>query len=232
LGDEEVVGVATADIQKAAEHSGQQALRKVEINAADTIYLTLDAFAASLMSAFCAEGCARVRLNYRGKMRRLIWVMGALILVVNGKAADAPSVEQQVLEAVKSPQVTVVHLWAPWCPNCKAELAEHGWSNFLGANPEIRVIFVTVWAGEKGDGRATLEQYGVGTQENFELLMHPNSSRKKDDKMTEFLGMPVTWIPTTWVFRDGTLRYALNYGELRFPMLQQMVRDTAEKWEH
>jgi hypothetical protein len=50
--------------------------------------------------------------------------------------------------------------------------------------------------------------------------------------MTEFLGLPVTWIPSTWVFRAGTLCYALNYGELRFPMLQQLVRDAADKWEH
>jgi thiol-disulfide isomerase/thioredoxin len=153
------------------------------------------------------------------------------MLAIIGRSAESLTVEQQVLEAAKSSQVTVVHLWAPWCPNCKAELAEHGWSNFLNANPDVRVIFVTVWAGDKGDGRLVLEQYGIGAQENFRLLVHPNSSRKKEDKMTEFLGLPVTWIPTTWVFRDGTLRYALNYGELRFPMLQQMVRDAGDKWD-
>jgi hypothetical protein len=62
--------------------------------------------------------------------------------------------------------------------------------------------------------------------------MHPNTSRKKDERMTQFLGEPVTWIPSTWVYRDGTLRYALNYGELRFPMLQQLVQDTSDAWEH
>jgi thiol-disulfide isomerase/thioredoxin len=165
-------------------------------------------------------------------MRRVIWLIGALTLAVNARAAETLPVEQQVLDAVKSPQVTVVHLWAPWCPNCKAELADHGWSNFLEANAEVRVIFVTVWAGDKGDGRSMLAQYGVGGQENFQLLVHPNASRKKEDKMTEFLGLPVTWIPTTWVFRDGTLRYAVNYGELRFSMLQQMVRDAGDKWDH
>ena len=50
--------------------------------------------------------------------------------------------------------------------------------------------------------------------------------------MTVFLGQPVSWIPTTWVFRDGNLRYALNYGELRFPLLQQLIRDSSDKWEH
>ena len=28
----------------------------------------------------------------------------------------------------------------------------------------------------------------------------------------------------------GKLRYALNYGEIRFPMLQQMVDDSTSKW--
>jgi hypothetical protein len=42
----------------------------------------------------------------------------------------------------------------------------------------------------------------------------------------------VSWIPTTWVFRDGTLRFALNYGELRFAMLDQLVKDASDKWSH
>jgi len=48
--------------------------------------------------------------------------------------------------------------------------------------------------------------------------------------MKTFMGLPVTWIPTTWVFKDGELRYALNYGELRFDMLQQLVRDSTNDW--
>jgi hypothetical protein len=32
------------------------------------------------------------------------------------------------------------------------------------------------------------------------------------------------------VYRDGKLRYALNYGEIRFEMLQQMVKDAARSW--
>lgn len=45
------------------------------------------------------------------------------------------------------------------------------------------------------------------------------------EEMTSFLGLPVSWLPSTWVFRDGKLRYALNYGEVSFPMLQQPSRD-------
>jgi hypothetical protein len=48
--------------------------------------------------------------------------------------------------------------------------------------------------------------------------------------MRSFLGLPVSWLPTTWVYREGVLRYAVNYGELRFTMLQQMVADSTAKW--
>jgi hypothetical protein len=51
----------------------------------------------------------------------------------------------------------------------------------------------------------------------------------KGEKVDELLGCPISWIPTTWVFRDGKLRYAMNYGELRFPMLQQLIRDSTDE---
>lgn len=162
---------------------------------------------------------------------RLVSAYVAFLLFATMSRAAVPSVEAQVLEATKSDDVTIVHLWAPWCPNCKAELNESGWSAFIAANPDVHVIFVTVWRGEQSDGRDFLTAHGVGDQPNVTVLVHPNASRKKDAKMTEFLGLPITWIPTTWVFRGGSLRYALNYGELRFSMLQQLVRDAQDAWD-
>ena len=162
-------------------------------------------------------------------MKKLLRVLflGALGL----RAQTAPlGIETQVAEATKSGRVTIVHFWAPWCPNCKAELANQGWKNFIEANPSVDVIFVTTW--NPTDGRDVLSKNGVGDQKNFTLLLHPNGSRKKGDKMTQFLGMPVSWIPSTWIFKDGKLRYAMNFGELHFPMLQQLVVDTSSKWEH
>jgi len=137
-------------------------------------------------------------------------------------------IERKVEESVKSPRVTVVHFWAPWCSNCKAELADNAWSRFVSSNPDVNFIFVTVW--NDADGASLLAANGLGAQKNFALLLHPNGSRRKADQMKTFMGLPVTWIPTTWVFKDGKLRYALNYGELRFDMLQQLVRDSTNDW--
>lgn len=161
---------------------------------------------------------------------RLAAVLVAIGLSVAARAAEWLPLEREVAEATASEKVTVVHFWAPWCSNCKAELADGGWKNFIAANPNVEFIFVTIWSDTRGDGRALLEQHGVGAQKNFRLRLHPNTSRKAADKMTTFMDLPVTWVPSTWVFRRGTLRYALNYGEVRFPVLQQLVEDAAGRW--
>jgi thiol-disulfide isomerase/thioredoxin len=149
-----------------------------------------------------------------------------------GCAPEAPpsAVEQQVAEATRSPGVTVVHFWAPWCANCKAELADGGWSSFIASNPDVNFVFVTIW--NPVDGRGLLESHGVGAEKNFQLFLHPNGSRELGKKVTQMLGLPISWIPTTWVFRDGKLRYAMNYGELHFPVLKQLIRDSSDTWDH
>jgi len=160
------------------------------------------------------------------KFFTLLFMLAGLTGVT--RAAELLPIEQQVAEAIKAPGVTVVHFWAPWCTNCAAELAKSGWSTFIDTNAEVKFIFITAW--HEDIGREVLTKNGVGTQSNFELLLHPNPSRKAEDRMTQFMGLPVSWVPTTWIFREGQLRYALNYGEVRFPILQQLIRDTTDKW--
>src|SRR5690606_16777360 len=135
----------------------------------------------------------------------------------------------QVAALVAQPAVTLVHFWAPWCPNCKREMREDGWAKFVRDNPNVTVVFINVWHGGM-DGAEALAAAGWNGQSNFVAFTHPNASRKRGEKLERFLGLPVGWVPTTWVFRDGRQRYALNYGEVRFDMLQQMVEDAARKW--
>ncbi len=166
--------------------------------------------------------------------RRIILLAAASVLLSPGpvSADEAPvsSVERQIAEATKSPRVTVVHFWAPWCSNCRTELANGGWSRFIAGNPDVNFVFVTIW--NPVDGRDVLEKNGVGGEKNFQLLLHPNASRKMGQKLTELMGIPISWIPTTWIFRDGNLCYAMNYGELRFPMLKQLIGDSSDEWDH
>jgi thiol-disulfide isomerase/thioredoxin len=155
---------------------------------------------------------------------------GLLACALRADEGATAAFEQQVADATRSAQVTVVHFWAPWCPNCKAELANGGWSGFIAAHPDVHFIFVTIW--NPTDGRDLLAKNGVGAEPNFQLLLHPNGSRKREDKVTQVLGVPISWIPSTWVFREGKLRYAMNYGELRFPMLGQLIKDSSDSWDH
>lgn len=168
-------------------------------------------------------------------IRHALFVLG-LLMASAAPAADpvsaadaATSPEARVAELVKQPGVTIVHLWATWCPNCYIEFKEGGWKKFVDANPGTNVVFMSVWDDGK-DGRALLEKFGVGAQNNVSILADAGQ-RRGDDKLKRFLDIPVTWIPSTWVFKNGKLYYAMNYGEIRFPILQQFVDDSTSNWD-
>ena len=146
-------------------------------------------------------------------------------LISNGSVASPA--EQQVVEAIKSPDLTVVHLWAPWCSNCKAELKSGGWTKMVKENPKVKFLFVSVW-NNGDDGRAMLKQYEIADQPNVVVLSDPGP--RGADHIKEFAGMPLSWIPTTWIYKGGDLRYAMNYGEMRFPVLQQFLEDSNSEW--
>ena len=153
----------------------------------------------------------------------------AAFLVLSGSVLAASPAEQQVVEATKSDQLTVVHLWAPWCSNCQAELKSGGWAKMVKENPQTRFYFVSVWNGGE-DGKAMLQRFGVADLPNVTIVADPGP--RKGDKITQFAGLSLSWIPTTWVYKGGALRYALNYGEVRFDVLQQFIADSANEWSH
>jgi thiol-disulfide isomerase/thioredoxin len=141
-----------------------------------------------------------------------------------------PPAEQKILAATKSQDLSVVHLWAPWCSNCQAELKSGGWSKMVKDNPQVKFYFVSVWNGGE-DGRAMLRKFEIADQPNVTILADPGP-RKGDNKIKQFAGLPLSWIPTTWVYKGGDLHYALNYGEVRFPVLQQFLEDSKSEWSH
>src|SRR5215469_14775467 len=143
--------------------------------------------------------------------------------------AQSPA-EQKVQDVIKSSELAVIHLWAPWCSNCQAELKTGGWSKTINENRNVKFYFVAVW-NDGQDGRAMLEKFGIGNQPNVTILADPGP-RRGENKIKQFAGLPLSWIPTTWIYKGGDLRYALNYGEVRFPMLQQFLADGESEWSH
>ena len=169
-------------------------------------------------------------------LRTVILVMCAAALA-NAFAQDEldkrlvkKSVEEQVVDGTKSTDITVVHLWAPWCSNCQAELKSGGWLKIVKANPQVKFFFVSIW-NDGSDGRSMLQRFQIADQPNVTILADPGP-RRGDNKLKEFAGLPVSWIPTTWVYKEGDLRYALNYGEVRFDVLQQFLEDSKNEWSH
>lgn len=138
--------------------------------------------------------------------------------------------DQQIAAAIKAPDVSVVHLWAPWCSNCQTELKNGGWLKIVKANPQVKFYFVSVW-NDGGDGKSMLQRFQIADQPNVTILADPGP-RRGNNKIKQFAGMPLSWIPTTWVYKEGDLRYALNYGEVRFDVLQQFIEDSKNEWSH
>ena len=161
-------------------------------------------------------------------MRMLSFAILAVLVAAGSVRAE--SADQQVRDAIKAPDLTVVHLWAPWCSNCQAELKNGGWLKITKENPKTKFIFVSVW-NNGNDGRSMLEKFGLTNQPNVTVAADPGP-RSGEGKIKQFAGLPVSWIPTTWVYKEGDLRYALNYGEVRFPVLQQFLEDSESEWSH
>ncbi|MDQ6764578.1 MAG: hypothetical protein M3Z22_00520 [Verrucomicrobiota bacterium] len=163
-------------------------------------------------------------------MKILCFAVIILLIHPAAPARAASPVEEKVSEAVKAPALSVVHLWAPWCSNCQAELKSGGWAKMVKDNPQTQFVFVSVWNGGD-DGKAMLKKFEIGDQPNVTIVADPGP-RSGDERIKRFLDVPLSWIPTTWVYKGGALRYALNYGEVRFPVLQQFLEDSNSEWSH
>ena len=109
--------------------------------------------------------------------RILVSIAVALSILSAAPLFAASPAEQQVAEAIKASNLSVVHLWAPWCSNCQSELKNGGWLKTVKANPEVKFYFVSVWNGGE-DGRAMLTKYELATQPNVTIVMENGHIRE------------------------------------------------------
>lgn len=139
--------------------------------------------------------------------------------------------ERRVQDIIGEDGVHVVHFWAPWCANSLAEL-ENGWYALIEDNDEVTFTFVTIW-NDGRSGRDALARFAV--PDRVEELQLPDFGPSDDESQRRrmFLGRPLTWIPSTWIFRDnGTLAFSLNYGEMSIETLQTLIDAAKSEWSH
>ncbi len=138
----------------------------------------------------------------------------------------ANDAERAVQEMIAGDGVHVVHFWAPWCDNSISELSQ-GWYEVIEDNPEVNVAFVTVWS-DGADGADVLQRYAIPDRV---LVLTQSDGRAEALRRREFLGLPMTWLPSTWVFHEnGRLAFAFNYGEMTMPQLQAAIDAAARDW--
>lgn len=137
--------------------------------------------------------------------------------------------EAHVQEVIQTDGLHVVHFWAPWCSNSERELA-HGWADLVEDNPAVTFTFVTVW--NDGDtGASLLDEYNIPNRVTEVTQPDLGPSDDTDQRRRSFLGLPVTWIPSTWIFhQNGELAFAMNYGEMKMETLQTLIDATRAEW--
>src|SRR2546423_1558878 len=94
-------------------------------------------------------------------------ILATLVALSSLRAAS--EAEQKVQDAIKSPELSVVHLWAPWCSNCQVELKSGGWLKMVKDNPHVKFYFVSVW-NDGGDGKSMMQKFQIADQPNVTVL--------------------------------------------------------------
>lgn len=140
---------------------------------------------------------------------------------------DLASVEAAVRAQVAQDGVHVVHFWAPWCDNSLNELRA-GWYEVVDAHPDASFTFVTIWNdGEVGEDALT--RFAIPGR--VTRLVVDGARPLREDRRMTFLGLPVSWIPTTWVFnRNGLLATAFNHGEATPAQLNDAIEAAGRSW--
>ena len=137
--------------------------------------------------------------------------------------------ERAVRDTVQADGVHVVVFWAAWCGNSISQL-DRGLAEAIEAHPDVSFTFVSLWD-EGRTGEATLREHGIPRRAVALGQPGVGEDAPKEDRDKAFLGLPVTWIPTTWVLnRNGELATAFNYGEVTRRQLDDAIAGAQSGW--
>ncbi|MEM1054102.1 MAG: thioredoxin [Bacteroidota bacterium] len=136
--------------------------------------------------------------------------------------------EARVHEVIQSGGIEVVVFWAQWCGSSISQL-ERGLAEAIAEHEDVGFTFVSLWD-EGRDGAEMLRDHNI--PDRARILAQPGVGQDapKEMRRKDFLGLPVTWIPTTWVFREGILATAFNYGEVTREQLDSALAGARSSW--
>ena len=146
-------------------------------------------------------------------------------------ASVSPTTDAEafVQDRIETDGLHVVHFWAPWCSNSKNEL-KNGWADLVANNPNVTFTFVTVWNDDE-TGTAVLNEHDLPDRVATVVQPDLGPSDNEANRRQSFLSLPVTWIPSTWIFHNnGELAFAMNYGEMEMDTVQSLLDATSAEW--
>lgn len=151
------------------------------------------------------------------------------IVVRNGGDGALSPTEERVREILKRDGIHVVHFWSPWCENAISEFRK-GWFELIENNGDVMFTFVTIWNDGEVDEHV-LEDYVIPDRVETLGLPDYGPSAVEANRRRSFLGLPLTWTPSTWIFhQNGELAFAMNYGEMGMAEVQPLIDITRQKW--
>lgn len=159
------------------------------------------------------------------------WAKRSRVTDSRPAASVSPTTEAEafVQNRIEKDGLHVVHFWAPWCANSKNELG-NGWDQLVADNPDVTFTFVTVW-NDNEDGASLLDKYNLPDRVAEVTQPDLGPSNNESNRRHSFLSLPVTWIPSTWIFhKNGELAFALNYGEMEMSTIQSLLDVTRKDW--
>lgn len=146
-----------------------------------------------------------------------------------GDSTTLTSTEERVREIIATDGIHVVHFWSPRSENSISEFRK-GWFELIENNGDVAFTFVTVW--NDGEiGLPVLEKFVI--LDRIETLALPDNgpSSIEANRRRSFLGLPLIWTPSTWIFhQNGQLAFAMNYGEMGMNEVQSLIDITRQEW--
>ena len=162
----------------------------------------------------------------------LLFFAATSLLAQDGEVSSEASwteTETEVQALIGEEGTHVVHFWAPWCHNSRHEFRQNVWGQVIEAHPDINYIFVTVYNnGELSEDM--LERYDLLDKVTTFAQPDHGSSRTRANRRRSFMDLPITWTPTTWIFHNGKLAAAFNYGEVDAELMNKMLDWVAKDW--